>query len=64
MISYQDMLSNEYLRRQSKNPTYSMRSFARDLGFGSPQIFYRMGSANHPEDREDRSEKFKTGTVS
>ncbi len=32
MLSYQNILSDEYLRRHSKNPAYSMRSFARDLG--------------------------------
>jgi uncharacterized protein (TIGR02147 family) len=32
MLSYQNILNDEYLLRHSKNPAYSMRSFARDLG--------------------------------
>ncbi|HEX4926261.1 MAG TPA: TIGR02147 family protein [Bdellovibrionales bacterium] len=32
MVSYQGILTNELLSRKRKNPAYSTRSFARDLG--------------------------------
>lgn len=41
-ISYQDILQKEYSRRYARNPGYSLRAFARDIGLAPPKLSAAM----------------------
>ena len=42
-VTYQDVLRDELQYRRSRNPAYSLRAFARDLGFPGDVFGCRPG---------------------
>ena len=61
MLSYQDMINSEYLNRQAKNPAYSMRGYARDLGLSQSFLSQVLSSKRKLSDETGLliSEKLK-----
>lgn len=61
MLSYQDILRDEYLNRRSKNNLYSIRAYARDLGMSQPFLTQVLGKKRKLSDEKaiQISEKLK-----
>jgi uncharacterized protein (TIGR02147 family) len=46
-LSYREQLKTRFDERKAKRPAYSMRAFARDLGYGAPQLSRVLGGKQH-----------------